>query len=83
MIATRFLCGLDFLAMVGHEPHKHSRWRPNLTDESDNKFVECAIASGSRFVVTKNTRDFRNPDLEHMGFEVLSPQQSIGRHGTE
>lgn len=64
---------LDFLAMIGLEAHKHFRWRPNLTHESDNKLVECGITAGASLVITKNTRDLRQADLAHLGFEVVTP----------
>lgn len=37
-------------------------WRPNLKDESDNKFVEAAIRAAV-VIVTYNVRDFRSPDI--------------------
>jgi uncharacterized protein len=49
-------------------------WRPNLKDESDNMFVELAFASGSDFLVTRNTRDFTiGNELLFDSFTVTTP----------
>lgn len=34
------------------------RWRPILTDPDDDLVVECAVFSGSDYLVTLNVRDF-------------------------
>jgi len=54
-------------------------WRPNLKDESDNHLIELAVAGGADFLVTKNTRDFRNPDLRLNGFHVIDPVTLLHR----
>lgn len=35
------------------------RWRPILTDPDDDLVVECAVFSGSDYLVTMNERDFK------------------------
>jgi predicted nucleic acid-binding protein len=51
--------------------------RPNLCDEADNHLVELAIAAGARQIVTRNLRDFSNPQLRFDGLKVLSPQDFL------
>lgn len=43
-------------------------------DLSDNKFIECAIAGGGEYIVTKNRRHF--PKL-HCGVKVLTVRQFL------
>ena len=47
--------------------------RPNLPDEGDNLFVECAFVSQSDYLITNNTRDFFGGELV-MPFEVCTPR---------
>jgi predicted nucleic acid-binding protein len=44
-------------------------WRPNLKDESDNKFVEAAIRT-AEVIATYNVRDWT----------VLTPQEFLARY---
>lgn len=50
---------LRYLASVAHLQDVHFLWRPWLRDPDDDMVLECAVASGSRFIVTHNIRDFR------------------------
>jgi predicted nucleic acid-binding protein len=38
-------------------------FRPNLKDENDNMFVELAIVSQSKFLITNNIKDFVSGEL--------------------
>ena len=40
------------------------RWRPNLQDEADNHLMELAIAGNAQWLITGNTRDFRQHELQ-------------------
>ena len=40
------------------------RWRPNLRDEADNHLMELAIAGNAQWLITGNTRDFRQHELQ-------------------
>lgn len=48
-------------------------WRPNLRDEADNHLIELAVAGAARFLVTKNTRDFRLAELHFPGLRIVQP----------
>ena len=66
---------LDLLALLAHKHEIYFRLRPNLNDEGDNLFVECAFASNSEYLVTSNTRDFENGELKGFGFNAVTPKQ--------
>ena len=48
-------------------------WRPNLRDEVDNHSVELAVAGGAAYLVTKNIKDFQNPELRFQGLRIVDP----------
>lgn len=54
-------------------------WRPNLLDESDNKFVEAALHTGAT-IITYNQRDFITGDLQRFGWSVMTPQDFATRY---
>ncbi len=54
-------------------------WRPNLADESDNKFVEVALHTGA-VIVTYNHRDYQAGSIPQHGWHVMSPREFIVRH---
>lgn len=59
------LAFLRYLASVAHLQDVHFLWRPFLRDPDDDMVLECAVASGSQFIVTHNVRDFRRaPELK-------------------
>ena len=53
---------LRYLASVAHLQDVHFLWRPFLRDPDDDMVLECAVASGSQFIVTHNMKDFRRTD---------------------
>jgi putative PIN family toxin of toxin-antitoxin system len=56
---------LRYLASLAHLQDVHFLWRPFLRDPDDDMVLECAVASGSRFIVTHNMKDFkRAPELK-------------------
>lgn len=57
--ADTALVFLRYLASVAHLQDVHFLWRPFLRDPDDDMVLECAVASGSQFIVTHNVRDFR------------------------
>lgn len=67
------------LISLSREVQLRFSWRPNLRDETDNKFVEAAIHA-SAVIVTYNVGDFRLPDLAAYGWTVMTPQQFLVRY---
>jgi predicted nucleic acid-binding protein len=64
---------------LSHEVQINFAWRPNLADETDNKFVEAAIHAGAT-IITYNWRDFMSGDLQRFGWSVTSPQEFAARY---
>lgn len=62
---------LRYLASVSHLQDIHYLWRPFLRDPNDDMVLECAVASGSRFIVTHNLRDFQRS--RELGVQAISP----------
>lgn len=59
------LAFLRYLASISHLQDVHFLWRPFLHDPDDDMVLECAVASGSQYIVTHNIKDFRrSPELK-------------------
>ncbi|MFQ5633509.1 MAG: putative toxin-antitoxin system toxin component, PIN family, partial [bacterium] len=68
---------LRFVAYV-RKPYKiYYLFRPNLKDESDNMLVELAVISQSDYLITNNTRDFRNAELKFESLRVITPADFV------
>ena len=68
----------DFLDLIALLSQKHSIYfllRPNLPDEKDNIFVECAFASNSEYLITSNIKDFKNSELGSFKYKLVTPSQ--------
>ena len=71
---------LDFIAFVGVKTDIHFLLRPNLRDENDNIFLELAFASDSKFLITKNIRDFTyNTELTLDEIQIVTPAEFMER----
>ncbi len=68
---------LRYIAYSGKKFDPHFLFRPNLKDENDNMFIELAIASQSRYLVTSNTKDFVSGELLLNNFLLLTPGQFL------
>ena len=65
---------LEFIALVAEPYAMNYLWRPNLRDEKDNIFAELAFNSGSKYLITKNIKDFTiGNELSLDSFEVITP----------
>ncbi|MFP4430478.1 MAG: putative toxin-antitoxin system toxin component, PIN family [Spirochaetaceae bacterium] len=78
---------LQFIATIARPTSIHYAWRPNLRDENDDMIMELALASGSQYLITRNTRDFVvDTDLSNEEVTVVTPGEFIrmwrGTHGT-
>lgn len=67
------------LIALSRRAQLHFSWRPNLLDESDNKFVEAAIHA-TAIIVTYNISDFRSSDLSQVGWHVMTPYELMTRY---
>ncbi len=69
---------LEFIALAGIPTPIDFLWRPNLRDESDNMFVELAIASGSEYLITRNRRHYSiGNTLLFDSFKVVTPAEFL------
>ncbi len=64
---------VDLLVMLANKHLIYYRLRPNLLDENDNMLVECAFVSSSRYLITSNTKDFVQGELQIYPFTVITP----------
>jgi len=62
---------LRYMASLCRLQDIHYLWRPFLRDPSDDMVLECAVASGSRFIVTHNVKDFRRS--QELGIQAIAP----------
>jgi putative PIN family toxin of toxin-antitoxin system len=60
-----------YLASIAHLQDVYYLWRPLLHDPDDDMVLECAVASGSRYLVTHNVRDFRR--ITALGVQPITP----------
>jgi predicted nucleic acid-binding protein len=67
------------LIALSQEVQINFAWRPNLADETDNKFVEAAIHAGA-IIITYNRRDFLAGDLQPFGWSIMSPHEFVTRY---
>jgi putative PIN family toxin of toxin-antitoxin system len=71
---------LEFIALVGEPFVMNYLWRPNLRDEKDNIFTELAFNSGSKYLITKNIKDFTiDSELILDSFEIISPSDFLSK----
>ncbi len=66
---------LDLLALLAQKQSIYYLLRPNLPDENDNIFVECAFASNSDYLITSNIKDFKKGELKGFSFKVVTPKE--------
>lgn len=66
---------LRYLASVAHLQDVYYLWRPFLRDPDDDMVLECAVASGSRYLVTHNLRDFQK--IAQLGVQPVTPAEFL------
>lgn len=65
---------LRFIAYIGIPYNIFYVFRPNLSDEGDNIFVELALASNANYLITRNIRDFtRRNELKFCYLKIITP----------
>lgn len=71
---------LEFIALVSEPFVMNYLWRPNLKDEKDNIFAELAFNSGSKYLITKNIKDFTiGNEMKLDSFEIITPSDFLYR----
>ena len=76
----------DYLAIIkvfvenGHQIYEPVLNRPTLSDTSDDKILECAIAGQCDVITAFNKRDFPVDILKQFHLQALTPGEVI-RHG--
>jgi len=64
---------LDYFCMKSEHQKIYFLWRPHLPDPKDDHLLELAIASGTKFIVTHNTKDFVG--MENFGIRAITPKE--------
>jgi len=72
---------LHYIADIGQKFLTYYTWRPNLNDESDNKFIECAIVSNADFVITGNIKHYKVYNITPIHYQVITPRNFIDNFG--
>lgn len=70
---------VDYLCQIGRLTEVFFLWRPFLKDPKDDMVLEVAIASGSKWIITHNLKNFRR--LEVFGIEAIRPDEYLKRKG--
>ena len=63
---------LDYFCMKSEHQKIYFLWRPYLPDPKDDHLLELAIASGTKLIVTHNTKDFKG--VEAFGVRSITPK---------
>ncbi|MBI5196322.1 MAG: putative toxin-antitoxin system toxin component, PIN family [Nitrospirae bacterium] len=64
---------LNYFCLVSEHQKIYFLWRPRLSDPKDDHILELAIASGTKLIVTHNTKDFRG--AEGFGVKSITPKE--------
>ncbi len=64
---------LDYLCLQSEHQKIYFLWRPRLPDPKDDHLLELAVASGTKLIVTHNTKDFKG--VEKFGIRSLTPKE--------
>jgi putative PIN family toxin of toxin-antitoxin system len=64
---------LDYLCLQSEHQKIYFLWRPRLPDPKDDHLLELAVASGTKLIVTHNTKDFKG--IEKFGIISLTPKE--------
>ena len=64
---------LDYLCLQSEHQKIYFLWRPRLPDPKDDHLLELAVASGTKLIVTHNTKDFKG--IGEFGIRSLTPRE--------
>ena len=68
---------LRYISFIGKVYDPYFLYRPNLRDESDNKFVELAVASQSEYLITNNIKDYKSAELKFDNLNIITPGKFV------
>ena len=63
---------LDYFCVKSEHQKIYFLWRPYLPDPKDDHLLELTIASGTKLIVTHNTKDFKG--VEAFGIRSITPK---------
>ena len=66
---------LRYLASIAHLQDVHFLWRPFLRDPDDDMVLECAVASGSQYIITHNVKDFKR--ATELNVRAMTPAEFL------
>ena len=66
---------LDYFCMVSEHQKIYFLWRPYFADPKDDHLLELAISSGTKLIVTHNTKDFKG--VEEFGIRSITPKRIL------
>jgi putative PIN family toxin of toxin-antitoxin system len=66
---------LDYFCMQSEHQKIYFLWRPRLPDPKDDHLLELAIASGTKLIVTHNTKDFQG--VEEFDIRSITPKKLL------
>jgi putative PIN family toxin of toxin-antitoxin system len=66
---------LDYFCMQSEHQKIYFLWRPHLPDPKDDHLLELAIASGTKLIVTHNTKDFKG--VEEFDIKSITPKKLL------
>ena len=66
---------IDYICDVGIKTEMFYLWRPILKDPYDDHVLELAVASGSKYLVTFNRKDFL--PAEKFDISVVTPKEYL------
>lgn len=69
---------LAALASAAEPVELNFRWRPQLSDPTDELILEAAVNGRAEAIVTHNVRDFL-PAIRAFGINILTPAQLLER----
>lgn len=66
---------LDYFCLQSEHQKVHFLWRPSLPDPKDDHLLELAVASNTKTIVTRNTKDFKGS--QEFGIRTLPPKELL------
>ena len=71
-----------YLSSISHKQAIYYLWRPWLKDPKDDMVLEAAFASRSEYIVTYNTKDFMNKEIDRVfGIRPINAKEILADIG--